>query len=123
MKKLLIMVVLLSGCASIVDGGPDFINLSTNDGSSAKAEIISKLGVQTLTLPTILTMPKSCDDVSIRVLDDDTNNASVAVIDSGVNPWIAGNIIFGGLIGLGVDALTGAICTYDSLTIVPLSKK
>ena len=34
----------------------------------------------------------------------------------------AGNILFGGVIGLGVDAATGAMHRYDENITVPLSK-
>ena len=52
MKKILVLSVLaLTGCASIVDGGPDTINLMTSNGASVKAQINSKqFGTQQITL-------------------------------------------------------------------------
>lgn len=124
MRKLLVLSVLtLAGCATIVDGGPDTINLMTSDGSRVQAQVNSKSGTQQLTLPTLISVPKSCSDVTIQVIESDKVQQSVAVASSSVNPWIFGNIVFGGLIGLAVDAMTGDICTYNNSVVVPVYPK
>lgn len=125
MKKVFMIISMLGlcSCATIVDGGPDTINLMTSDGSSVKAQVSSKMGTQTLVLPTLMSVPKSCQDVHIQVIEDKKTNMSYAVADSHVNGWVFGNIIFGGLIGLAIDAITGDICTYPSTVIVPISHK
>ncbi len=124
MKKILILSVLaLTGCATIMDGGPDTINVMTSDGSKVQAQLHTSAGIQHLTLPTFVTVPKSCSDMTIYVMEDKKTNQSSAIASSSVNPWIFGNIIFGGLIGLAVDGVTGNMCTYDNSVIVPVSKK
>ena len=124
MKKIFILSVLaLTGCATIMDGGPDTINVMTSDGSKVQAQLHSSAGIQHLTLPTFVTVPKSCSDAVIHVTEDKNVNQSSAIVPSSVNPWIFGNIIFGGVIGLAVDGVTGNMCTYDSSIIVPISKK
>ena len=125
MKKIFIPLLIfgLCSCATIVDGGSDTINLMTSDGSSVKAQVTSKMGTQTLVLPTLMSVPKSCKDISIQVIEDNKTNMSYAVAESHVNGWVFGNIIFGGLIGLAVDGLTGNICTYPNSIIVPVNKK
>ena len=122
MKKLSVLL-LLCGCATIVDGGPDTINLMTSDGSQVRAQVNSKIGLQTVYLPTIISVPKSCQNITISVIEDEKNQRSSAIVSSGVNPWVVGNIIFGGFIGLAVDGLSGKICTYDNTAIVQINHK
>ena len=124
MKKTIVLSVdLLAGCASFLDGGPDTINLMTSDGSKVQAQIYSKAGVQQLTLPTLVTVPKSCSDITVNIIEDKNVNQSNAIVSSGLNPWTLGNLVFGWLLGFAVDGVTGNICTYDSSVVVPVSSK
>lgn len=124
MKKLTLLLVLaLANCTTIVDGGPDTLNLMTSNGSRVQAQINSKSGMQQIYLPTLISVPKSCSDVTIQVLEDDKVQSSNAVAASHVNPWVFGNIIFGGVIGLAVDGLAGNMCTYEKNVVVPVIKK
>ncbi|MBR2286064.1 MAG: hypothetical protein IJ866_01235 [Alphaproteobacteria bacterium] len=125
MKKIFLSVSLISlcSCATIVDGGPDTINFMTSDGSNVKAQITTKAGTQTMMLPTMMSVPKSCKDIQVQVVEDKKTRMSYAVADSQVNGWVFGNIIFGGLIGLAVDAATGNVCTYPSNVVVPVNHK
>ena len=125
MKKIFLTISVLSlcSCATIIDGGPDTINFMTSDGSSAEAQITTSAGTQTMVLPTLMSVPKSCKDIQVQVIEDKKTNMSYVIADSQVNGWVFGNIIFGGLIGLAVDAVIGNICTYPSSVIVPISRK
>ena len=124
MKKIFILSMgALTGCASIVNGGPDTINLITSNGSSVTAQIKQNDEIQQLTLPTTVTVPKSCSDITLTVLEDANVNKSNTTISSSVDPWIFGNIVFGGIIGLAIDGATGNMCTYDSDVIVPIKSK
>ncbi len=126
MKKLFLIfpVIFLSGCASIVAGGPDTLNLITSDGSRAQAQMISAQGVQTLYLPTMVSVKKSCKDITIQVIEDKKIAQTSMIVNSSIEPWVFGNIVFGGIIGLGIDALAGNICTYDNNNvIIPIIKK
>lgn len=44
---------------------------------------------------------------------------------SGVSAWIIGNVAFGGLIGIGVDCITGGAYTFDQdeVSNLQMSKK
>lgn len=125
MKKILVLFMLsLTGCASIVDGAPDTINLMTSNSASVKAQMISEqFGVQQITLPTFITVPKSCSDITVQVIEDKKVNQSSAIVSSSVNPWILGNVVFGGIPGILIDGATGNMCTYDSSVIVPVNSK
>ena len=124
MKKLAILQILvLTGCATIVNSGPDIINITTSDGYPVPAQVISKAGVQQVWLPTVISVPKSCSNISINVKEDYQVYASNTVATSSVNPWVFGNIIFGGIPGLIIDGIAGNMCTYDNNIIVPIYPK
>ncbi len=44
-------------------------------------------------------------------LDLEGHPPYVAILKPGCNPWVFGNLLAGGLIGLAVDASTGAVST------------
>jgi len=125
MKKLIFAfgVLSITGCATIIDGGPDAINIATSDGSRVIAEVNTKAGIQTVVLPGLIVVPKSCNGVTIQILADDKVQQSHAVIHSGVNPWIFGSIVFGGVVGVGIDAISGTICRYDRTDVVQIVRK
>ncbi|MCL1892257.1 MAG: hypothetical protein FWF97_03155 [Alphaproteobacteria bacterium] len=122
MKKLL-FALLMTGCATVIDGGPDAINMMTSDGSRVTAEVTTRMGTQTVILPGLVIVPKSCSGVKITVLEEGKIKQSYAVVHSGVNPWIFGSIVFGGVIGIGIDAISNSICTYDRTEVVPIVRK
>ena len=125
MQKIItgIGLLVLTGCATIVDGRPDNISMMTSNGRPAKVQIISNSGVQTVELASVVTVPKSCKDITVQVVEDNKHEQSMYVVSSGVNGWILGNILLGGFIGLGIDAITGAMCTYPSNVFIPVTDK
>lgn len=123
-KQILFLTMALTGCATIMDGGPEAINLMTSNGQKVQAQLNSKqFGTQQITLPTFITIPKSCSDITLQVIEDEKVNQSNAIISSSVNPWILGNIILGGIPGILIDGAAGNMCTYDSSVVVPISAK
>ena len=113
----------LTSCATLFDGGPDMINIMTSDGDTVPAQVVSKAGVQNVWLPTVVTVPKSCSDISISVREDNYVYPSNAIASSSLNPWTLGNFIFGWLLGFAIDGLSGNICTYDNNVVVPVYPK
>jgi len=69
-KLILLSCIALTACVSIVDGGPDVVNLMTSDGSRVQAQVNSKFGMQQVFLPSLITVPKSCSDITVQVLED-----------------------------------------------------
>lgn len=121
-KKLCLAAVVLAlpGCATIVDGRPDNVSVVTSDGSRAQVRVDTASGQQTIFTPGVVTLEKSCRDVLVSVVENDEAGQSAAVIHSNLNPWIIGNIVFGGVPGIAVDAVTGALCTYDKRVVIPV---
>lgn len=114
---------LFCGCASIIDGSSQNINISTATGETASATITSKVGTQQVTLPTSCYVKRSTQDIIINVKESEDNRSSTMVIPSRFNFFFLGNFLCGGLFGSSTDALTGAMWKYDEIAIVPVYKK
>jgi hypothetical protein len=68
---------------------------------------------ETFTTPAVITLPRSGKMLNFACTNGTTENVS-----SSIEPWTAGNIILGGPIGLGIDALTGAIHKYPNEVVI-----
>ena len=116
---LTIVPVLLSGCASIVDGGPRTVQVSS-DPPGAKLTIFNKMGKEVCvqTTPATISLKRakgyfSGEDYKL-VFEHADYYPYETHIKSKVNGWYFGNLGFGGLIGfLIVDPATGAMFTLS----------
>lgn len=107
--------VLLSGCASIVHGGPRSVPVASSP-PGAKVSIYDRSHalVSTNTTPFIATLPTKYGyfkGQSYRLVFEMPGYASSEVnLESSVSGWYFGNLLVGGLIGmLVVDPLTGSM--------------
>jgi hypothetical protein len=100
-------LTLTSGCATVTRGSKDVLEINTTPGG---AQVQTSNGLTCASTPCALKLPrrselvvnitrKRCKPVAVNV----TNKTS-----GGGGAALAGNIIVGGIIGLGVDAATGA---------------
>jgi hypothetical protein len=112
--------LLLSGCASIVRGSSQSILVTTPPTTGASCILASKEGNWTVTSPGAVTVSKSKENITITCKKDGFQD-SVASIPSNFEGWTVGNILFGGIIGIGVDAATGAINDYPDAFQVPMT--
>ena len=99
--------IALSGCATITSGTDQSIQVDSTPG---KAQV--RLNGATFgTTPTRLTLARKnrTATVELQLAGFETHKIE---LERKVNGWVWGNIIFGGLIGLAVDATTGAMYTY-----------
>ena len=96
-------VILVSGCATIIHGSKQTVGISSNP-SKAQVSIDGQLVGET--------------PVSTRLTRGDNHLVKIELpgympyetnLTRKVDGWIAGNIVFGGLIGLAVDAITGGM--------------
>ena len=71
--------------------------------------------------PSSATISRSKHDVQVRCTKEGYQEA-VAVIPSTFEGWTLGNLIFGGVVGVGVDAATGALNDYPNAFQVPMMK-
>lgn len=97
------LVFCLSGCATIIHGSHQSIGIGSSP-TGAKVYVDDQLMGQT---PTIVNLPRKYYH-QIKI-DLPGYQPYEMQFTRKVDAWIAGNILFGGLIGLGVDAITGSM--------------
>ena len=116
-----ILAVAMSGfgCASIVDGRDKQVKLNSNP-PGAKVTVFNKAGTQVAneTTPVTMRLPRNhgvytSETYKVR-FELDGFYPSEIKIDTKLNGWYFGNILFGGAIGLAlVDPMTGAMWTLS----------
>ena len=111
-------VASLSGCASIVSGTSQVVSVETLQKSDAIAGASCKLendkGVYYVTTPGTVTVHRAYGDMHVKCEKTGVPDG-LAVVKSATKGMMAGNILFGGFIGAGVDAASGAAYDYPTL--------
>ena len=123
-----ILALFIVGCATIVSKTKWPITINSNP-SGAKIEITDKNGnsIFTGTTPATLKLKSSAgffipQSYTIKLSMDNYNEKTIT-INSTINGWYLGNLLFGGLLGLLIiDPLTGAMYRIDK-DIIKLIKK
>lgn len=105
--SLLSLGMMMSGCATITRGSDDVLQVITEPGG---AQVQTSNGLSCTSTPCALKMPRRSDLV-VHITKAGCRDVDVSVThktaDSGA-AGVAGNVLFGGIIGLAVDASTGA---------------
>ena len=102
---IIICVRLAIGCATIIHGSTQDINIAS---APDQAEIWID-GARMGTTPTNVTLKRN-GTFLVTVKKEGYKEATVK-IDGTTSAWIIGNVIFGGIIGSGVDLISGG--AYD----------
>jgi len=110
-----------SGCASIVEGTDQSVTVQTTP-SGASCELKRDGEVVGVVNPTpgTVTVDKSKDDIAIICQKDGYQYASGA-FSSDFQGMTFGNILFGGLIGVAVDASSGAMHEYPASVTIAMA--
>ena len=114
----LALLLAATGCASIVSGTNQVVSVETLTqagpvvGASCKLE--NNKGVYYVTTPGTVTIRRSYGDMNVKCEKADLP-IGLATIKSSTKAMMAGNIIFGGIIGAGVDAASGAAYDYPTV--------
>jgi hypothetical protein len=112
----------LAGCASIVAGKNQPISVETRHKGQvvkgAHCELLNDKGKWFVTTPGSTMIQKSYGDLAVRCEKDGHDPGLATVRSTAGMVW--GNILFGGLIGLAVDAGQGAGYDYPSLITVEM---
>ena len=126
MRKLAIIILTsatLSGCASIMEGKSQNINITTSNGQNVEATVYTKAGIQEVRLPHHFAVQKDSQDITVNVKEGRCNKETTTVVKSRLEPWFWGNILSGGIIGSTTDSLTGAMWQYDDTVVVNINEK
>ncbi|MGZ5785505.1 MAG: hypothetical protein ACXWJM_06260 [Ramlibacter sp.] len=124
----LIAVVLMTqvvGCASIVNGQNQSLSVETRTEAGAVAGATCTLsnnkGTWYVTTPGSTTVHRSYEALAVRC-EKEALEPGLASVKSSTKAMAFGNILFGGIIGAGVDMSTGAAYDYPALISVIMGK-
>ncbi len=114
-----VAAALSAGCATIMTGTTQEVTLVTQPPGAKVVEA----GIEKYTTPVTLTLSKVLKPTYIFKLDGHQDTSLTP--EKEVNPWLFGNILIGGIIGLIVDAAAqnGSQFTQDTylVTLPPLT--
>jgi len=116
---------LSTGCASIVSGQNQSLSVTAkNNGADvvgAKCQLSNDKGTWFATTPGSIMVRRSYSDLAITCTADGAA-PGVLTVKSFTKGMAFGNILFGGIIGAGVDMSTGAAYDYPALINVDLGQ-
>lgn len=120
--SLVCLLPMLSACATIVDSSTSKINVTTNPPANATCSAVNKRGEWNVATPGNMEVKKSKTDLNVTCTDPRSGVNGAKTVESTVDPWVFGNVVIGGLIGLGIDWGTGAAYEYPKDVVVPLQQ-
>jgi hypothetical protein len=109
----------LSGCATIVQGTNQSIAITTSPTSGAQCTLVSSEGTYYVTTPGNVSVHKTKNDLQATCKKNGFEDAKV-VIPAKFQYVTAGNILAGGLVGIAVDAASGANYEYPQSFDIPM---
>lgn len=118
------VATLTSGCASIVNGHNQSLSVQTRSKAGAEiaganCKLSNDKGVWFLTTPGTTTVHRSMRDITL-LCEKEGFETGLLSSKSSTKPMAFGNILFGGVIGAGVDIATGAAYDYPELIVVEM---
>lgn len=115
--------VLNSGCASIVNGQNQSLSVQARSKGDQVADANCKLsndkGVWYLKTPGSTTVRRSYENLAV-LCEKPGLEAGLTSAKSSTKAMAFGNILFGGLIGVGVDTMSGAAYDYPDMIVVDM---
>ena len=115
-KKISLAIIasalLLSSCASIIENNHQKININPIGSASANCKL--KNGREAVNAVSSAKIRRSKTDLDINCSDSQTGAVGSKTVTSDLEPWTFGNILLGGIIGLGVDLGTGSAWKYPT---------
>ena len=111
--------VALSGCATIVNGTHESVSVNTSPVQDSQCTLTNSQGTWYLKTPGSVEVHKTKTDLDITCKHDGYADGHMVAV-SKFGAATLGNVIAGGVIGIGVDAASGANYSYDSPITVPL---
>ena len=116
--------LLLSSCATIVSGGDPSITIN-GDVPEPVTITTEKQTYPGVSLPAVVKVNRHhLDGQRIKITSDNYKFSDI-LLEKTVNGWSFGNILLGGIIGLGVDLATNCVSkpSQTKFNIIPQPKK
>jgi hypothetical protein len=110
----------LAGCATLTKGTSQIIAVDTPGVPGAACTITTQSGPQLVNTPGTITLAKGSSALPISCTKE-CYVTGTSIIPSNAEAMTAGNVVFGGVIGLGVDAVSGAMNKYPDMVTVAMS--
>lgn len=114
----------LTGCASIVSGTNQVVSVQTTapnkDANGATCKLENDKGIYFVTTPGTVTVHRAFGDMTVKC-EKAGFAPGLATFKSSTKAMMAGNLIFGGVIGAGVDAASGAAYDYPALLQIQMN--
>jgi hypothetical protein len=109
--SLLMTGVMCAGCATVTKGATQSVSVVAPQGAICTLTSPA-IGTRTITAPNTVVVEKGPDNIAVRCKKACYRDGN-GEIPSTFEEMTAGNILIGGVIGLGVDMASGAINKYD----------
>lgn len=114
------LLIVLTSCASIVNGTQQSVSVSTGNVAGATCELENNKGKWFIpNTPGSVTVHRSYNDLVVVCKKKNYRNA-VKHVTSSTKPMAFGNVVFGGVIGAGVDMANGSAYDYPVNIHVPM---
>lgn len=108
----------LTGCATILSGSTEIINVSTTSGEKVEVTVRGQKTAQTFTTPTVITIQKGGD----LVFTPDSENCAPHIASKSIESTFFVNILTGGLFGSSTDFSSGSVWSYDNNILINCRK-
>lgn len=120
--------VIMTGCASLIDGGKTSVTISTNapDATVIVRKSINGLVVSSGKAPLTVSL-KTANDIlkpatyMCDVIDPKKKKQS-RVLETSFNPLFLGNFIFGNFIGMAIDVFSGSCYRFEKELYIHFSE-
>ena len=117
------LVLFTGGCATLTKGTTQPVALNTPGAAGAQCTLNSQaIGTKVVTTPATITLDKSQESITVLCKKECFQDGST-IIASNTETMAAGNLLVGGVVGLGVDAVSGAMNKYNAdnqVAMVPI---
>lgn len=113
----------LASCATLTKGTTQQVSINTPGAVGAQCTLSSSaIGSKIVTTPAVIELSKSQDAIAVTCRKACFQDG-IGIISSNTESMAAGNLLFGGVVGLGIDAASGAMNKYNAdnqIAMVPI---
>lgn len=119
---ILIIIVFLSGCASIVSGTKQVVFVDTSPVTGARCTLSNSEGEWCLNkTPGSVAIHRAYGPLKVICKKDGYDDVIISV-KSCTKAAAFGNVLFGGCVGAGIDCANGAAYDYPQKIMIPMKK-